>query len=1342
MMIFFLCAALSFADNKEIELKNDFINQIFNIADNHVGTKAIYNYRTNSMKTITPEEGSEEWILSVYKPESSFSVTPLDRSKWKVTANNEQTTKAGVEGAAVNLIDGNPNTLWHSKYNDQGEGGHDDRKNKDDPYIITFDFSEVITFSSFSHLPRNNLGNGVIYHFEIYIGSTLEELNSNIEKQEYILKDDFDFIECKPIYFNFKTQITTQYLAFLSVDHGNYGSGADFSLYSEVIPLNDHYIKSSNCLLEKYDLSTQKESQLLKFIYSPYVDSEQISYQINVTYELQNNKHYIEKQISIICSEPKQRFSYIDLTSMKISNEDFKYSFTHPNREQYYSIPRFYITLGQPVYINTLFTGSRFPLSDNQIVDHTCRLRYHSGKTFEELLLMSNSKDSLQRKLHSNTKLNDENIYYCWKTVLGTARSELIEVVRSDFFSYIDDISVITKFRRQYNSWYDWMLEITESNILESFKEIEKGCSSYGVPPLDSYVVDDGWNNYNSEKYGVYDVPKSGTTYNQNGFWEFNSKFPDGLTKPSHFASTVSSNFGVWLGPRGGYNYPRALARMIEDAGKGYLNSGSGDVDVGSHRYIDNLSDFLNKWVEDYRINYFKLDGFSTTPCMDSTHDHIVGGVDGAYYYTDLWERYFKMFERLRQTADRLSIPNLWISITCYVNPSPFHLQWANSVWLQISSDVGYTKIGNNDNYCDQMLTFRDGVYYKYYEYYQFQFPQRCIYNHDPIYGKTGTKLEGSMNDDEFRSYLFGCGMRGTAFFELYYTYGMIDEGDKWYVNSEVLKWIEEHYYILQHSQRFGSDPDTGSVYGYSAWNGTEGIISIRNPSTQSQNFSIKLNRDIGVPENIPTTYTRTALTHNTIETIVEGVAISYNDIFEVSLQPFEHRIIEFHPQLDKSHAEIEVFKPVSQNEVLIRFNKRIILDPSQFQFDNDEIKDIRLRADFRTVSITLENPMMNNTEYTLSLTNVADQFGNVLSTKARLTYMSGLIAAFIPNAVVGDDSSINDFDFDTDAFSIQLNIKELNITDATLIYDEKKSLVVEVINRLIKFTFNDLSVTSQEEVHDESRITLVRERNGMLKIYIDGTLSSSAYERPSSEKAVKVNLLRLVACEVSYNSVFLFNKGLSYKESLGLAENQVILSGASAEATTTADEIANSPKFAIDNNENTFWLSSPQIDNNVYPQFLTIKLDRHINVEKLRYIPHNDESAITEYNISVSNDGEVWTFFNGTFRFHQHENIQSDEDDGIVVINQTLTFIRIAGKSAGKTISVSEVYIYGNEVNIEEEKPNNNATGVIIGLVVGTVAALLFITAIYFYCKKRIDEVNFSTAPLISNSHHDREPV
>lgn len=85
------------------------------------------------------------------------------------------------------------------------------------------------------------------------------------------------------------------------------------------------------------------------------------------------------------------------------------------------------------------------------------------------------------------------------------------------------------------------------------------------------------------------------------------------------------------------------------------------------------------------------------------------------------------------------------------------------------------------------------------------------------------------MTDDEFRCYLYMIISRGTALQNLYYSYTMINEGQKWAITVEALKWKKENIHILKNSMLYGENPNDGGVYFYSAWNQSEGIIAIRN---------------------------------------------------------------------------------------------------------------------------------------------------------------------------------------------------------------------------------------------------------------------------------------------------------------------------------------------------------------------------------------------------------------------------------------------------------------------------------------------------------------------------------
>ena len=55
------------------------------------------------------------------------------------------------------------------------------------------------------------------------------------------------------------------------------------------------------------------------------------------------------------------------------------------------------------------------------------------------------------------------------------------EEIQEAFFEYVEGIAQPSYFRKQYNSWYDHMTDITEEGILKSFSEIRDGFENHGV---------------------------------------------------------------------------------------------------------------------------------------------------------------------------------------------------------------------------------------------------------------------------------------------------------------------------------------------------------------------------------------------------------------------------------------------------------------------------------------------------------------------------------------------------------------------------------------------------------------------------------------------------------------------------------------------------------------------------------------------------------------------------------------------------------------------------------------------------------------------------------------------
>lgn len=815
-------------------------------------------------------------------------------------------------------------------------------------------------------------------------------------------------------------------------------------------------------------------AKLLTFSYKPY-RLEGVDWQVDMVFAMQPGKHYMRKYLEISVPEAQRkqaRIDYIDSESLKIPAGYA--TWTHPEMENGVGgVSGYYISLGQPVYIQAVFFGLEFPATESEITkDNVAHIRYYSGKSFDQL--------QAENRLDGDT-------FTTWKQVIGATRSTDMDVIQSDFFSYIQDISTPIDLRMQYNSWYDFMMDIDESNILGSFWEIERGLTQYGVRPLDSYVVDDGWN-----AYGPYQKENTAK------FWSFNSKFPNGLSTPTGLAHRFASDFGLWLGPRGGYNYNNDFAQFLQDNGNGMRNAKSWDIATNHKVYIEKLKTFFLDCQKKYDINYWKLDGFMITPPQpDPAGNYISGGYKGMYYVTEHWERWIDIFRAMRDFRGD-GRDELWINLTCYMNPSPWFLQWANSVWIQNSGDMGRLNVGRKAA-VDELLTYRDDRYFDFVKTRAFQFPLAHVYNHDPIYGNTAG-LEKQMNDDEFRTYLLMMATRGTAFWELYYSYNMMDEGNKWAINAEALKWIEENYPILQHAKLIGSTPAKKSAYGFSAWKGDEGIISVRNPAAQVQAFDIVLDRNIGMREGLKNLYRTSVWSFNAGQPDDNSGLFAYGDKISLTLQPGEVRIWKFGTTPDKKAPAVRTVKAVSPVKLTVEFDEPVQIRGIQdFVVEGNVVSGAAVQADRRTVDLTVISPMEPATRHRLQVAGVTDYSGNAAKAKVPFRYFERQL---IP-ADVGI-SGVSDFNI-----AFRLNTQA---TDMPVMNQGKDIRIRITPEGKLAFRVKGVNIESSVPVNTgrETLVSLCREKNGMLKIYLDGRLDGSAYDPAIVNPVVKAARMKI----------------------------------------------------------------------------------------------------------------------------------------------------------------------------------------------------------------------------------------
>jgi hypothetical protein len=117
---------------------------------------------------------------------------------------------------------------------------------------------------------------------------------------------------------------------------------------------------------------------------------------------------------------------------------------------------------------------------------------------------------------------------------------------------------------------------------------------------------------------------------------------------------------------------------------------------------------------------------------------------------------------------------------------------------------------------------------------------------HGIVFAQKAPHLDTDPGGDfrnEVRSY-FGS---GTQLQELYITPSLLTQAD-WDVLAEAAKWSRLNQSTLVDTHWVGGDPRWLEVYGWAAWSPQKALLTLRNPGSAAQEFSV----DIGSAFELP----------------------------------------------------------------------------------------------------------------------------------------------------------------------------------------------------------------------------------------------------------------------------------------------------------------------------------------------------------------------------------------------------------------------------------------------------------------------------------------------------------
>lgn len=545
--------------------------------------------------------------------------------------------------------------------------------------------------------------------------------------------------------------------------------------------------------------------------------------------------------------------------------------------------------------------GSSFSFSVPSAGAYT--LRYWADTRAGDIATSGNVEFSLPLASADNSGSDtaDNQVQGMWKRSTTLNRGESWEVSsviglfapqqqRRSFLAYHERERVQPwKLLVHYNDWYEigivlhdhqdpakrtneemWLklLDIWQKNLVQKHKV-----------SIDCFVIDDGWDEFNS-------------------LWDFHCGFPKGFSALDKSASRMKAGLGTWLGPVGGYGASKNM--RIANWNNTHPNNQISNFQLSNKEYFNAFAGRCKDMVKKYNMRYFKFDGIST-----KFHANGPAGLEDA-------EGIISVIHELREQQ-----PNLFINTTVGTWASPFWFHVADSIWRQ-ENDFGQAGSMGDDR--DRWINYRDNLVYEVFVEGAPFCPINSIMTHGTIITKNGPPKVMSKDPanciKEMRA-AFGC---GSALQELYVDSDLMmqDNGRLWKELADCIKWIRRNQDVLPDIHWVGGKPwdgADGSVYGWAAWNSKKCTLTLRNSSDSKKALTGTLREILDVPPGYKGTGTLSSSFADQRKLNIIGKAINVDKNLEIELEPFEVIVMEGINEMNSADSDTEQEKSSSADK-------------------------------------------------------------------------------------------------------------------------------------------------------------------------------------------------------------------------------------------------------------------------------------------------------------------------------------------------------------------------------------------------------------------------------------------
>ncbi|MBQ7023961.1 MAG: hypothetical protein IJN29_10285 [Akkermansia sp.] len=436
---------------------------------------------------------------------------------------------------------------------------------------------------------------------------------------------------------------------------------------------------------------------------------------------------------------------------------------------------------------------------------------------------------------------------------------------RRSFLSYIErEKPVPYRTMVHYNDWYEVGIRVhdyedprkrTSEKISMDILNIWKKelYEKRGVK-LDAYVLDDGWDDFNS-------------------LWDFHVGFPNGFSKLNEVATSMDCGMGTWLGPVGGYGKSKRM--RIAYWNKTHPNNRIANFELSNPIYFNAFVERCTYMVKNYDMRYFKFDGIST-----KFHAKGPGALEDA-------EGILRVLTSLREAR-----PDIYLNTTVGTWASPFWFMYADSIWRQ---ENDFDQIGNMGDARDRWITYRDRLVHEVFVEGAPLFPINALMIHGTIITKNGPPRVMSYDPANCVKEMRTAFTSGSGLQEIYTDTELMNQqgGVLWDELASCIAWVRRNADVLADTHWVGGNPwdkkkKDGDIYGWAAWNKTKCTLSLRNSSKHEKVLKGTLRQILDVPQTLKGTVTlRSSFADQTRLPIMDK-PIDVDTPIEIKLAPFD----------------------------------------------------------------------------------------------------------------------------------------------------------------------------------------------------------------------------------------------------------------------------------------------------------------------------------------------------------------------------------------------------------------------------------------------------------------------